>query len=199
MTRNSGISEQECFSYSISSTPEVQFVPNPSTRSNQRLLTTSTSFDEQASQGNHDYEDPSRLIAQQILSGNSHRPRKKDNDLYEPISIPLKTLNNAKQRVRTDSRSSDDSATGFTYHGREPVCHRIILYLVLLLSLTATTLVILMIFGLVGPSCHCGSNKADSADDLKKGKFVTRGLGSLSYTLFLQFHLHRKNTYYRRI
>lgn len=177
MTRNSGISEQECFSYGIS-TPEVQFVPNPSTRSNQRLITPSrtTSFDEQISQDNHEYEDPSRL-AQQVLTGNSRRPRKKDNDMYEPMSMPLKSLNNVKERVRTLSRSSEDSATGYTYHGREPLCHRVILYLVLLLSITATTLVVLMIFGLVGPSCHCGNNQV-SSDNASQGKyfFIPRGM-----------------------
>ena len=170
MTRNSGISDQSNnFSYS---TPEVQFVPNPSTRSNHRLLTPSmTSFDhDQATQetGNHHYEDPSRL-AQQALT-NSRGPRKKANDLYESMSMPLKTINNLKQRERTLSRSSDDSATGYTYHGREPLCHRIILYIVLLLSLTATVLVVLMIFGLVGPTCHCG-NKPTTSTTASKGIF----------------------------
>lgn len=175
MTRNSGISEQECFSYGIR-TPEVQFVPNPSTRSNHRLLTpslTSTLFDhdDQNTNLNHDYEDPSRL-AQQTLTGNSRGPRKKANDLYEPMSVRLKTLNSVK-RVRTLSRSSDEDSvtTGYTYHGREPICHRLILYLVLLLSITATTLVILMIFGLVGPSCHCGSNQTSA--DTSQGKTTT--------------------------
>lgn len=160
MDRDSAIIEQECFSYGINR-PEVQFVPNPSSRSSHRLLTPMyTEEENQDTLNNHHYEDPARL-AQQSLTREHVGPRKKTNDLYE-MSMPLQSLNKVKHRVRSMSRSSDDSATGFTYHGREPMCHRIILYLVLLLSLTATVLVVLMIFGVVGPGCHCGNGTTNT-------------------------------------
>jgi hypothetical protein len=171
MDRDSNIIDQECFSYGIIR-PEVQFLPNPSSRSSHRLLTPSMYGNDEEAQSttlSHHYEDPARL-AQRVLTGDSTGPRKKTNDLYEPISaMPLQSLNKVKHRVRSVSRSSDDSATGYTYHGREPICHRIILYLVLLLSSTATVLVVLMILGLVGPGCHCGGKTSNA-----KGKKTTR-------------------------
>ncbi|XP_031552130.1 uncharacterized protein LOC116289373 [Actinia tenebrosa] len=162
MNRDSAIIEQECFSYGINR-PEVQFVPNPSSRSSQRLLTPMyTNEENQDTSNNHHYEDPARL-AQQSLTREHVGPRKKTNDLYE-MSIPLQSLNKVKRGVRSMSRSSDDSDTGYTYPRREPLCHRVILYLVLLLSLTATVLVILMIAGMVGPKCHCGNGTTDSKE-----------------------------------
>lgn len=194
MERDSAIIEQECFSYRINQ-PEIQFVPNPSSRSSHRLLTPVFTEDETQdgdNLNNHHYEDPARL-AQQSLTRERVGPRKKANDLYE-MSMPLQSLNKVKHRVRSMSRSSDDSATGFTYHGREPFCHRVILYLVLLLSTTATVLVVLMIFGVVGPGCHCGNSTTNS-----KGK-TTRLWKRTSFICFsLNFPSHSRQFASRKI
>ncbi|XP_032238424.2 uncharacterized protein LOC5513022 isoform X2 [Nematostella vectensis] len=159
MSRRSDLMDQRRFGYP-NNRPEVHFVPNPSLSSNQRLLTpsmTSSMFDgDQTGMEDHNYEDPARMAQQSLTNGHTG-PRRKANNIYEPSTLALRPLKNAPNCVRNMSTSDESLTTGFTYNSREPLCHRVVLYIVLLLSLTASVLVVLMILGILGPSCHCNN------------------------------------------
>ena len=82
-------------------------------------------------------------------------PRRKDNDLYEPTG-PL------KQRVRQITECSDDlsalsvcSASGFPSWKKDSCLSKLILFLILAFSVAALVLVILIIYGTLGPKCGC--------------------------------------------
>ena len=82
-------------------------------------------------------------------------PRRKDNDLYEPTG-PL------KQRVRQITECSDDlsalsvcSWSGLPSWKKDSCLSKLILFLILAFSVAALVLVILIIYGTLGPKCGC--------------------------------------------
>ena len=82
-------------------------------------------------------------------------PRRKDNDLYEPTG-PL------KQRVRQVTEYSDDlsalsvcSSSGLPSWKKDSCLSILILFLILAFSVAALVLVILIIYGTLGPKCGC--------------------------------------------
>lgn len=102
----------------------------------------------------HDYEDP-RGVKTESKEPACQGSRKKDNDLYEPTG-PL------KQRVRQITECSDDfstasmcSASGFPTWKKDSCLSKLILFLILAFSVAALVLVILIIYGTVGPKCGC--------------------------------------------
>ena len=86
----------------------------------------------------HQYEDPSRL-AEKVLS--STGGRRKRNELYEPTEI--------KKSDEQDNYSDHTDLVGDSW------LSRLILFLILLVSITSLLLVVLIILGKVGPSCSC--------------------------------------------
>lgn len=95
----------------------------------------------------HQYEDPSRL-AETVLS--STGPRRKRNELYEPTEL---------RKSEEQENYNDADLVGDSW------ISRLILFLILVVSLTSLLLVVLIILGKVGPSCSC--NK-----DANQGKAV---------------------------
>ena len=97
----------------------------------------------------HQYEDPSRL-AETVLSNTG--PRRKRNDLYEPTEL----------RTSEELENYNDAdLVGDSWMSR------LILFLILVVSLTSLLLVVLIILGKVGPSCSCSK-------DSDQGKAVFR-------------------------
>ena len=88
----------------------------------------------------HQYEDPSRF-AETVLS--STGPRRKRNELYEQTE-PNKS---DEQENYSDADIAGDSWLS-----------RLILFLILVVSLTSLLLVVLIILGKVGPSCSCSKD-----------------------------------------
>ena len=99
----------------------------------------------------HDYEELQSVGVESKEKG----PRRKDNDLYEPTG-PL------KQRVRQITECSDDlsalsvcSASGLPSWKKDSCLSKLILFLILAFSVAALVLVILIIYGTLGPKCGC--------------------------------------------
>jgi len=95
----------------------------------------------------HQYEDPSRL-AEKVLS--STGARKKRNELYEPTEL---------RKSDEQENYSDADLVGDSW------LSRLILFLILVVSLTSLLLVVLIILGKVGPTCSCNG-------DTEQGKAV---------------------------
>ena len=97
----------------------------------------------------HQYEDPFNLvICKSAWSSKSTGPKRKDNSLYE--STELK-----KQETDQESTSTGDRPCGVEM-SRDSWISRLILFLILMVSLTSLVLVVLIIIGKLGPSCCSG-------------------------------------------
>lgn len=95
----------------------------------------------------HQYEDPSHLVAR---SAASTGPRRKRNELYEPTEI------NKGQETNDDVVS--ESVGGDSW------LSRLILFLILMVSLTSLILVALIIIGKVGPVCSsCNEEEGETS------------------------------------
>lgn len=139
---------------------DVRFESPRSSHSNTSLLTNPRrDIDEEKA---HHYEDPSILSDQvRVLQEGGKGHRKRFNDMYEP-HIPLKNLK--ELRVRRSTDESDCSDLSDTY-ARESCLNRCILFFVLLTSVTALILVVLLMFGKVGPvvdRCACNTERYDT-------------------------------------
>lgn len=95
----------------------------------------------------HQYEDPSRLAGNVLGSTGA---RKKRNELYEPTEL---------KKSDEQENYSDADPVGDTW------LSRLILFLILVVSLTSLLLVVLIIVGKIGPSCSCN-------EDAEQGKSV---------------------------
>ena len=94
----------------------------------------------------HQYEDPSHLVAGNTASTG---PRRKRNELYEPTEI------NKGQETNDDEVS--ESVGGDSW------ISRLILFLILMVSLTSLILVALIINGKVGPVCSsCNEEEGET-------------------------------------
>ncbi|KAJ7370670.1 hypothetical protein OS493_030785 [Desmophyllum pertusum] len=100
----------------------------------------------------HQYEDPSRLV--DTISLRNTGPRRKRNELYEPTEL----RKHAEQETKSEDYNEAVDLTGDSW------LSRLILFLILVVSLTSLLLVVLIILGKVGPSCSCNKNAAQ--DDL---------------------------------
>lgn len=96
----------------------------------------------------HQYEDPSRLVETNFThTGPSTGPRRKRNELYEPTDLRKP----AEQETDSENYTEAD-------FGGDSWLSRLILFLILVVSLTSLLLVVLIILGKVGPSCSCTKN-----------------------------------------
>ena len=96
----------------------------------------------------HQYEDPFKLvICKSAWSSESSGPKRKDNTLYQ--STELK-----KQGTVRESTSTGDCGVEMS---RDSWISRLILFLILMVSLTSLVLVVLIIIGKLGPSCCSGT------------------------------------------
>ena len=151
--------QRDCSPYAVDGC-DVRFESRQSSHSNTSLLTKKPQdFDEEKG---HQYEDPTILSDQvRVLQEEGKRPRKRFNDMYEP-HIPLKNLKDLRVRRTTDESVSSDLSDTYT---RESCLNRCILFFVLLTSVTALILVVLLMFGKVGPSvdgCLCNAEQGDT-------------------------------------
>lgn len=152
---------------------EVRFESPRSSYSHTSLLTNPhRDIDEEKS---HHYEDPTVLNDQVrvIQGGGNTGHRKRFNDMYEP-HIPLKDLRVG--RSRDDSSCSELSDT----YLRESCINRCILFFVLLTSVAALILVVLLMFGKVGPiverNCACNNpEKVSLKAEAPNGQKVVGG------------------------
>ncbi|XP_078349710.1 uncharacterized protein LOC144634578 isoform X2 [Oculina patagonica] len=99
----------------------------------------------------HQYENPSHLVETNLSTPTG--PRRKRNELYEPTDLRQKP---ADQETVSESFTEADL-------GGDSWLSRLILFLILVISLTSLLLVVLIIVGKVGPSCSCNKN-GDQAD-----------------------------------
>lgn len=109
--------------------------------------------------------------------------RSKDNDLYEPTG-PM------KHRVRQITECSDDSNASLPFTDaflwkKDSCLSKLILFLILAFSVAALVLVILIIYGTVGPKCGC--------KDLHSGMSLHARACPLFYS-FLSIKKRKKNS-----
>jgi len=88
----------------------------------------------------HQYEDPSRLAEKGLSSTGARRKR---NELYEPTEL---------RKSDEQENYSDADLVGDSW------LSRLILFLILVVSLTSLLLVVLIILGKVGPTCSCNGD-----------------------------------------
>ena len=110
----------------------------------------------------HQYEDLPQLRNQMFkenrMSGSG--PRRKRNEVYESTSDLSPLKKNSFSRTRhTDTECSEDSMDGSI--PRDSCISRLILFLVLVVSVTSLLLVILMMLGILGPKCGCNKTGKD--------------------------------------
>ena len=112
------------------------------------------------------YEDLASIAAK------TNSPRKKANDVYESVTRSMAARSKInelyeptgpvlKERIRQITECSDDS--GFSTYSRSLTTRQsclgnLVLFLVLMFSMAAFVLVILMMYGKVGPHCGCNEN-----------------------------------------
>lgn len=106
----------------------------------------------------HQYEDPSRLVETSL---GSTGPRRKRNELYEPTDIGKP----ADQETMSESYNEAD-------FGGDSWLSRLILFLILVVSLTSLLLVVLIILGKVGPGCSCNKNANQGKVQIISSKFA---------------------------
>ncbi|XP_073248735.1 uncharacterized protein [Porites lutea] len=96
----------------------------------------------------HQYEDPTHLVAR---SAASTGPRRKRNELYEPTEI-------------NKGQETNDDVVSESVAGGDSWLSRLILFLILMVSLTSLILVALIIIGKVGPVCSsCNEEEVATA------------------------------------
>ncbi|EDO33806.1 predicted protein [Nematostella vectensis] len=109
----------------------------------------------------HLYEDPTKLSEyyariQRYPTSTPRGPRKKTSEIYEPTG-PL-GLRTARILGNTGSDTTTETSSSITPH-TEPCLNRLVLFLILVVSITALVLVVLLIFGKIGASCGSCSQK----------------------------------------
>lgn len=97
----------------------------------------------------HQYEEPPRLVETIAISTRpSKEPRRSLNELYVPNDL----------RKTADQETVNDNYHEADVVGGDSWLNRLVLFLILVVSLTSLVLVVLVIFGKIGPSCSCTKN-----------------------------------------
>ena len=108
----------------------------------------------------HQYEDPTYLRNQILTNSNGSGSRRKRNEVYESCTstsdLSTQRRSYFHRSRHTDTECSEDSTTS-TYVNltRDSCISRFVLFLVLAVSVISLLLVILMMSGILGPSCRC--------------------------------------------
>ena len=124
----------------------------------------------------HEYEDPSQLGDQvRVLQHKQRQPRRKHNQLYEPHKEHFKVRS-------TDSESSDCSVR-FAGQPQSSCLSRCMHALVFLISTTSLVMVILMMFGKLGPQANCGCKSGEWVSSVNFRRNVKASLSNIGFNL----------------